>query len=279
MIKRIYIEITNACNLSCAFCPGTKRQISYMTPDSFSHVLEEVKPLTKYIYLHVQGEPLLHPDFETIMRIADTNEMKVQLVTNGSLLNRHPDLLRHSSLRKLSVSLQSAAYLKGIELPDYMDTICALADEISRGNDQFMDLRFWRQDELQKPADHYCLDFLRKRYAFIETDRRNSFRILRNVFISFANEFTWPVASTSPPSSAGTCLGTRQQLAVLSDLTVVPCCLDSEGAVPLGNLSEKRLSEVMADNRFQRMRDGFEHQEITEPFCRTCSFRLRFTNG
>ncbi|MBO7703075.1 MAG: radical SAM protein, partial [Solobacterium sp.] len=123
MIRRAYIEITNRCNLSCSFCSFHKRPFRDMDVQEFSHVLDEVKPITDYIYLHVQGEPLLHPQFETLMTIADEKQMQVQLVTNGTLLNQYPDLFEHHSLRRLSVSMQSVSYQRSENIEDYLDVL------------------------------------------------------------------------------------------------------------------------------------------------------------
>ena len=102
-MKRIYLEITNACNLNCPFCSYDKGH-SFLTLEEIDNYLTQIKEFCDYIYLHILGEPLLHPDFNRILDLLDSKEMHLQLVTNGTLLSRYPDLLRHSCLRKLSIS-------------------------------------------------------------------------------------------------------------------------------------------------------------------------------
>ena len=276
MINRVYIEITNVCNLSCSFCHKNKRTPQFITLRTFSDILEQTKEITDYIYLHVQGEPLLHPFFEDLMAISDEQKMKVHLVTNGTLLCRRPNLLSHPSLRKVSVSLQSAAFQDPAALPAYMETIGALIEAASEKKSPYVELRFWRSDELTQASDQFCLSWLKDRYHFAPTDRAKSYRIQENVFVSFANDFTWPVASSQEGSVHGTCLGTRKQIAILVDGTVVPCCLDADGAIPLGNVQDTTLSEILNSQRCSAMRNGFQNGIITESLCKACTYRLRF---
>lgn len=247
-----------------------------MDVQEFSHVLDEVKPITDYIYLHVQGEPLLHPQFETLMTIADEKQMQVQLVTNGTLLNQYPDLFEHPSLRRLSVSMQSVSYQPKENIKDYLDVLERLMHKASVRERPFMELRFWRSDELENEQDSYCLSWLEERYSFRGTKRNKSLQILPHVFVSFANEFEWPSENGTVSETSGTCLGARDQIAVLSDGSVVPCCLDANAHILLGNLRETSLSSILETDRYLRMRDGFRNGRVAEPFCQSCTYRLRF---
>ena len=125
-MKRIYLEITDACNLNCPFCTYEKGH-SFMSLDKIEDYIRQIKPFCSYIYLHILGEPLLHPDFEKILEILDDNEMNLQLVTNGTLLDKYPDLLKHPCLRKLSISLHSISDLD--ISPAYFTTIDHLLEE------------------------------------------------------------------------------------------------------------------------------------------------------
>ena len=86
MLKRVYIEITNICNLSCAFCPGTRRDGAFMAPADFARVLRRLKGVTEHIYLHVMGEPLLHPELPALLALAAEGRFNVYVTTNGTLL-------------------------------------------------------------------------------------------------------------------------------------------------------------------------------------------------
>lgn len=95
------------------------------------------------------------------------------------------------------------------------------------------------------------------------------------VYVSFANDFTWPSAGDAD-NTQGTCLGARTQLAVLCDGTVVPCCLDAEGQIPLGSLKKESLGDILNAQRYQSMVQGFEHHRLVESLCRRCTYRTRF---
>ena len=108
MRNRIYIEITNRCNLSCDFCHGTRRPPRTMTPAEFETLALKLRGETDYLYLHVLGEPLLHPQLPEVLAIAHRLGFRTCLVTNGTLLPRQKDaLLAAPGLHKLSVSLHS----------------------------------------------------------------------------------------------------------------------------------------------------------------------------
>jgi radical SAM protein with 4Fe4S-binding SPASM domain len=72
------------------------------------------------------------------------------------------------------------------------------------------------------------------------------------------------------------CRGLRDHLAILVDGTVVPCCLDADGQVALGNIFRQPLVAILASPRALRLREGFGHQWLVEPLCRRCAYRQRF---
>ena len=87
--KKIYIEITNNCNLNCSFCPKTKRTKEYMSIENYEEILKKINNYTDYIYLHVKGEPLLHPKIIDIIKLSEKYNLKVNLTTNGSLFPKY----------------------------------------------------------------------------------------------------------------------------------------------------------------------------------------------
>ncbi|MCR5230135.1 MAG: radical SAM protein [Solobacterium sp.] len=275
-MKRAYIEITNVCNLNCSFCRKNHRKPKFMSPDAFRYVLSQVRDYTDYIYLHVQGEPLLHPDFDEIMTVCDEMNVHVQLVTNGTYLKDHMNLLQHGSLRKISFSLQSADYQKDIILSDYLDTILRFCETASRNLHPVCELRFWRSDELSDKAK-YCLDRLNRRYAFNATNRYGrNYRIMPNVYVDFDRSFQWPDEEDDILGDSGTCHGAVDQIAVLSNGAVVPCCLDAEGCITFGNIMVTPLNQILSSGRYVMMTEAFRKHKIREDFCRRCTFRLRF---
>lgn len=275
-IKRIYIEITNSCNLSCSFCAKHHRKYKMLSLQEFEHIVKQAKNYTNFIYLHVQGEPLSHPQFNEILSICDLYEMQVQLVTNGTFLNKHLDMINHSSLRKISISLQSIEY-QNLDLNTYMNTIISFIDSCTLSKHPIVEIRFWRNDQYDLPKTKTCLDILREKYTFTLTERNNHYRINENVYIDFDNMFSWPDLNSTTNNQNGTCLGAKSQIAILSNGSVVPCCLDTDAHVLLGNIFKKDLDEILKDAPYLNLIKEFNDHKIQNPFCLRCTYRLRFS--
>ena len=110
--KKAYLEITNVCNLSCAFCPKTSREPRFISVEEFAALIEQVQPLTDYVYLHLMGEPLLHPQLGEILSLCHRAGLKVSLTTNGTLLEKRQELLLCSpALYRVSVSQIGRAHV------------------------------------------------------------------------------------------------------------------------------------------------------------------------
>ncbi len=275
MIKRVYIEILNTCNLNCSFCDKNSRIPRQMSVQEFSHVLDEIEPLTRYIYLHVQGEPLMHPQLEELLLVCDRRDFHVQLVTNATFLDRWPNLCLHPSLRKISFSLQSIEYQPQPDPTEYMNRILSFCRSASEAGHPYCEIRFWRDDQSDLPKTRQCLDMICAQYEMKPTGRPDNYAIMPNIYVDFDNAFSWPEQSNDN-SLNGTCLGGISQLAVLADGTVVPCCLDAHGSIVLGNLFHQPLSEILQSKRYQNLVTGFRQHRLSEALCRRCSFRRRF---
>lgn len=274
-IRRVYIEITSRCNLNCAFCTAKYRTAQDMDPEFFREILPQVRQITPFVYLHVQGEPLCHPHFDEIMHICDECGMQVQLVTNGTLLHRWPELVQHSSLRKVSFSMQSIEY-HTLDADSFFRDILAFAEAASLQGKPITEIRFWRDDQLDQPRTEACISYLHEHYPLAPTSRNNSYELMKNVYVDFHNTFVWPSLDQPEQSEKGTCLGGIRQIAILSDGTVVPCCLDAEGTMALGSLHSRSLEDILNTERYIRLCDGFRKHVLTESLCRRCTYRKRF---
>ena len=104
--KRIYIEITNICNLNCSFCPPTNRKKEYMNIESFQKIISKMENYTDYIYLHIKGEPLMHPNLKEFLELC-SNKFFVNITTNATLLKANKELLIDANIRQISISLHS----------------------------------------------------------------------------------------------------------------------------------------------------------------------------
>jgi len=241
-----------------------------MSIPEFTRVLSEAASHTRHLYFHVKGEPLLHPLVEDMAALANRRGFFVNLTTNGDLLDRYPGLYRH--LRQLNVSLHAVADPEALirRLMDIRDTkIC---------------LRLWDGGQNERTAALLEALFGVPIGNFVALDSCNADRIAKeprvtlrdNLFLSRAERFEWPDLRRPPLYPDGYCLGLKQQIGILADGTVAPCCLDGEGDIPLGNVFVDSLEGILASHRAITMLEGFRRRVAVEALCRRCSYKERF---
>ena len=261
MMKRAYVEITNACNLRCSFCPGTRRAERFMTAEEFRLLTEKLRGHVKYLYLHVMGEPLLHPDLGELLSISGEQGFRVCLTTNGTLLGRKKDLLLGAPcLHKTSVSLHSMEGNGAGPLEGYLSDVWDFAQTASEKG-IICALRLWNLGGAEARNG--------------PQPRAGRWRMGEGLYLEQAEKFDWPDLD-APEAEVRFCLALRDQAAVLCDGTVVPCCLDHEGDIPLGNLFRQELEEILAGPRARALYDGFSRGKPPEALCRRCGFATRF---
>ena len=285
-LKKIYIEITNRCNLCCSFCAPSSRPKMAMNPATFAEVLHRIQGHTRHLSLHVLGEPLLHPQFADILTICHTHEIRVNLVTNGTLISRHRQtLLTAPALRQLSISLHSLVELEHDAAIVHLREIIGLAHEASRSTSLYVSLRLWNLQAATPAGDdgthRWLLEqlgiaFGRGRFDPGMLIPSRGIPLAERVFLNPEMQFNWPHPTMPELGQHGNCRGLHDHLAILVDGTVVPCCLDGEGRLALGNIFFQPLAEILDSPRAVRMREGFGHQWLVEPLCRRCSYRERF---
>ena len=277
MLKKAYVEITNCCNLACSFCPKTRRKMRTMSAQEFDLVLSRLEGYVQYVYLHLMGEPLLHPELSSFFALAGARGMKVCITTNGTLLEKRSDeLLAAGSLHKISVSLHSFEGNDGADEQElsYLEQVWDFAEKAAKKG-VIVALRLWN-DGGADARNGEILDFLRARTGNDWPEMRNGSFLLRDhLYLERAGKFEWPDLSANE-SGAQFCYGLRDQLGILADGTVVPCCLDHEGDIPLGNLFTQPLAEILESPRACALREGFSQRRPAEELCRRCGFAARF---
>lgn len=281
MFDKIYLEITNLCNLACPFCPPTARPGGFMPRERFLRILERLEGQGRLLYFHLKGEPLLHPLLGEFLDLAANRGFKVSLTTNGTLLaGAAGTLLGAGGLCKLSVSLHSHSGSGDVGL--YWRGVSTFLDRHREKPAFPVSLRLWNRASGELPPETAKLwELVRGRYphagAWEDIARRgSSLRLDEKVYLNPADRFEWPEASLPELGSRGYCHGLRNQVGILVDGTVVPCCLDSDGVMGLGNILGESLGEITSSPRARAMRDGFSRGELVEHLCRTCGYRLRF---
>lgn len=259
MYKKIYLEVTNICNLSCPFCIKNNRDKEYISIDNYKLILDKIKNYTKYLYLHVSGEPLMHPNINELINIG-SKYFNINITTNGHLINK---IIDNHNIRQINISMHS--YNNNTSINEYLDNICNVIDELH--NDTYISLRFWVDNKYTKEM----INYLNKRYntnIVLET----GFEIIKNVFISINKEFIWPSLDNDYYNENGTCYALRDHIGILSNGDIIPCCLDVNGILKLGNIYKDNLDTIISSNRYQNMLNSFKNNKRIEELCKHCNF-------
>lgn len=256
--KRIYIEITSSCNLHCSFCQETLRPPHFMSIDEFSHIISEIKPYTSYIYLHVKGEPMLHPQLEEFLIICEENGITVNLTTNGTLLSKKIDILLRHPVHQINLSVHSADDNDCIDMDTYFPEVFDACEQILTHTNTEISLRLWTT--AQEPT----------------LFGQKNFRIKDHLHINVQSPFEWPDVKHTYCNDRGFCQGLRTHMAILSDGTVIPCCLDGNAVMKLGNIFTTHLDDILSNERSTAFIEGFHAFRAVEPLCQHCSFKERF---
>lgn len=274
--RKVYLEISNRCNLNCSFCPGTKRPAGAMDRETFELALERLRPWTDYLYFHLMGEPLCHPELSCFLELAGEQGFKVILTTNGTLLPQRQELLLSSpAVHKINISLQA---LEGnepvISFSEYLDGCFSFA-RAAEGK-KLVVFRLWNaggEDKRNGEIVHRLEQYFPKPW----TPQRRGTRVGEKIYLEPGEKFDWPDLTARDRGVRAFCYGLRDQIGVLWDGTVVPCCLDHDGDISLGNLFKQELGEILNGTRAQTICRGFEQGFAAEELCRRCGFaRKRF---
>lgn len=261
--KKIYVEITNACNLNCDFCIKNKRDSKFISINEFKLLLSKLNNYTDYLYFHVLGEPLMHPKINELIDLASTN-FKINITTNGYLIDK---IRNNKNIRQLNISLHSFTDTYKVSLTNYLNNIFDSIEQLIK-NKTYISLRLWVKNKYTKEI----IDHINRRYRInINYDIEN-YKINNYLFINNFHKFIWPDLNNDTYDSTGTCYGLIDHIGILVDGKVIPCCLDSRGDITLGNIYKDNLDEILDSDRSNNIVNGFKHNKKIEELCKHCKF-------
>jgi len=286
--KKVYIEITNACNLCCNFCPGTNRTTEMMDEVRFKSIVTAVSPYTDHVYFHLMGEPLLHPNLSGFLEIAHESGLKVNITTNGTLLAEVQSvLLRAPALRQVNISLSSFeanAMTKSLEL--YLTRVTEFVKKAVADSGIICSIRLWNMDSQQlkgsNKLNEQILQFLESSFAMAKgtlsqlLNGTTKALLKERVYLHLAEKFEWPDLKNNHESNKVFCHGLRDQMGILVDGTVVPCCLDRDGKISLGNVLSTSIEDILKSDRAVALFNGFSHRHAAELLCQRCGYARRY---
>lgn len=275
MYSRVYVEITTLCNRSCTFCPGTTRPPRRLSMEEFKVIIEKLKGVTKYLYLHVMGEPLTHPLLPEFIRYATEQGFLISITTNGTLLKKRGEELLGSGVYKVNISIHSFEEGSNEEYQEYISDCMKFADTASKAGILTV-LRLWNKGH-DEGRNINTLQLLQEYFSGEEWEQGGKGARIRNkLHLEYGERFEWPDMEKDDRGDAVYCYGLKDHFAVLCDGRVVPCCLDREGEITLGNIFTEAPETILLSARAEAMRQGFRCRKATEELCRKCGYARRF---
>lgn len=282
MLNKAYLEITNVCNYSCSFCHKTRREKRFMSAEEFDILTDRLRGRVQYLFFHLMGEPTLHPLLPELAVLASQKGFLPMLTTNGSLSEKCAERLLAAPFYKISISLHAPSANPAFSDRNYFER-CAELARLASDKGIFTVLRLWNLGSEDEKENVSILSRLHESFPGEWKPMRggDSYRLAQRLFLEFGERFEWPDPQAPAIGAEEDCFchGLRDQLGILVDGTVVPCCLDSEGYMKLGNLFEEELDDILATNRAQAIYEGFSRRRAAEELCRRCGYAKRFSKS
>lgn len=274
MYNKVYVEITNICNMNCSFCHGHNRAPRQMSTQEFAIILEKLKEQTKYIYYHLMGEPLTHPLLPKFIKLATENGYNSIITTNGTLLKVRGDELLSAGVHKVNISVHS---FENGTVEDYEQYILALADFAKKAANKgiIVIFRLWNKG-FDDGKNEIAFNLLKENISGEWAENTRGIRIRDKIHIEWGERFEWPDMNAEIKGDKFSCYALKDQFGILADGTVVPCCLDSEGIINLGNIFSEDINAIINSKRASNIAEGFKCGKASEDLCKRCSYAQRF---
>ena len=275
MYSRAYVEITNICNMRCSFCHGHSRKMRQLTREEFAHILHQLQGQTDYVYYHLMGEPLTHPNLPEFLAMARQQGFKSVITTNGTLLHKVLPGLLEAGLHKLSISLHSFEQDDEETFRTYLSRVASAAIAAADAGTVVV-LRLWNKG-FDRGRNALALEFLQTAIPGQWKENTRGFRIREKFYLEWGDRFQWPDQNAPIQGQQVRCYGMVDHFGILCDGTVVPCCLDSDGVIALGNVFREDLSDILNSPRAKAIAAGWQRRTPSEDLCRRCGYAQRFS--
>ncbi len=238
-----------------------------MTVEEFELLTDRLRGQIRFLYFHLMGEPMLHPHLDDFIRIAKEKGFVPILTTNGTLLSKGLKTLPY----KMQISLHSHEGNGREDADRYIGEVMQFVQQAA-AQGTIIVLRFWNQGGFDS-SNTALMDKIAEYIPRPWTERYDGWKLSDKIYVEYDQMFEWPEDDHEEYDVEEVfCYALRNQVGVLVDGTVVPCCLDHDGSIPLGNLHQQSLDEILASPRARALYEGFSHHKATEPFCRRCEY-------
>ena len=283
----MHIEITNICNLKCTFCPPKILPNGTMSLEKFDDLNFQLKPYTKELAYHMVGDPLVLSNLNEYLNISLKHDLKVNITTTANNINeKHYKALMNPTIKQINFSINS--YNANSHKKSFDEYLNPILDFVKFAQEQkheyFINFRIWNLDE-EKSAKEFNKKVFDKINETFNTnidlenvykERPKNIRIDRKIFFNFDEYFNWPSLENEIVSSNGFCYGLDSHFGILTSGDVVPCCLDQNACINLGNTNTTQISDILNSNRVKAIQNGFRKNIVVEELCQKCEYRTRF---
>lgn len=275
--KRIYIELSDICGLKCDFCPSKKGVRGIMSVQNFSLLLPQIRDKAKLFSFHILGDPLWVENLKEYVDLAKENMMKLEITTSGFYLSAKNQalLLESENIRQINISLMAFLSQRKVGLKEYFEPIFELCEQhFSRKCKSFINLRLWNlSSNFTAPSENFeVYEFLEQYFETKIDVKLKQNRLQRHILLHQAKLFKWASLENGFLQNTGTCHALKEQIGILSDGSLVPCCFDTKADIFLGNVFEKDFNELLNSKRLKAMKEGFKQNRRIEALCQRCEF-------
>ena len=216
----------------------------------------------------------MHPELPTFLKMTADRGLKSVITTNGTLLAKRGADIIAAGLHRVNISIHS---FEGCDADEYRRYLAEVADfaEMAVNEGVIVVFRLWNNG-CDDGRNDVALSFLRERLDGEWADNTRGIRIRPKLHLEWGERFEWPDINAPVQGEEFFCYALRQHFAVLCDGSIVPCCMDSDGVLTLGNIFRDDVSEVLSSDRAKAMLRGFEGRKASEELCRRCGYAQRF---
>ena len=245
-----------------------------MSRDEFALVLDKLQGKTKFIYYHLMGEPLTHPELPEFIKMAGDSGYKSIITTNGTLLDKRGDALLTAGIHKVNISLHSFEEGSDEAYEKYVTSLANFANNAARVG-VIVVFRLWNRG-FDGGRNESAMRLLKEMLEGEWAQNTRGIRIRDKIYLEWGERFEWPDECAEVKGERFFCYGLKDQFGILSDGRVVPCCLDSDGVISLGNIFDGDIDAILSSERALAMVDGFRCGRASEELCKRCGYAQRF---
>lgn len=287
--RAIWIEPTNYCNLNCVFCFQSNntmtRSKGFMSYKLFKKFIDDVEKFKPEIILHHSGESFLHNDLFKFIRYAKEKGLKVGMTTNGTLLSKNDFEILNTGIDGINISFA------GVDEKDYInvrnknkfekiknDTILLASKKVKINIKTKININAILTNENKDRIDKFKIFFesidgidkviirnLMSWHGKVNVNSiKNRSNELKQIVLDIKENFLIKII--------GLCPSVYLSAGILWDGTVVPCCVDFNGSIPLGNINNQTFLDIWNGKRYQILRKNLKNKKLikSHPICGPC---------